>query len=336
MDVQNPARIERELQKQVLAASASGTRASLFNLVVFRQRSAAGPVDEALNGLLGKRPARILQVESGYDGPSEVDVSARCSLDAQDRGVCFEILQIRSGSDGLGIDPGCWVPLLIRSLPVYVWWLEPSGRLAGAFDPLETAADRFVLHSGFWEEQGEDPARSLATLAGLVRRGAAVADFSWHRLLPLRRWTARLFDPPENRQRLERIEQVELHGGRRSEALLLFLWLAARLGWTVEDLTPGRPVFRVDDRRVTAEHHAPAPLQDGFRLEFRIAGEGRLGLHCSGAGCGVVGDPAGSEHTVRMRVPGDPEILLQEVDAVRADPVLVEALEMLPEEPERG
>jgi hypothetical protein len=386
MDIRDPAGIERELERRVLAASGTGTRASMFNLVVVHRLAEAGPVEPALEGMMGKRPARIVRVESGNAGPSRVFVSARCATGTPERAVCFEEIVIQDGEDGLGRDPGYWTPLLIRHLPVYLWWLEETGPLAGDAARLREVADRLLVDTGFREERGEEPYAALGRLAVLAGSSLDLSDFSWQRVLPLRRWTARLFDPPENRARLERIEGVSLDGGRRSEALLLFLWLASRLGWRPERpegaRIPEGGSARFLDRSgqpVTLEHRGgsrppaeplsgtPVPhgalaphgsaslsphvalsprgdlrpgsggtrLSDGFRLEFRIRGETPLAIRCGENGCAFLERPGAEEQAIRLQIPDDTQILIAEVDARRADPLLREALRVL-ERPPHG
>lgn len=342
MDIRDPAGIERELERRVLAASGTGTRASLCNLVIVHRREEPGPVESALEGMLGKRPARIVRVERGNAGPSRVFVSARCSAGIPDRAVCFEEIVIQDGEDGLGRDPGYWTPLLIRHLPVYLWWLEETGPLAGDAARLQEVADRLLVDTAFREERGEEPRAALARLAALAGSSPELSDFSWQRVLPLRRWTARLFDPPENRARLEKIEGVSLNGGRRSEALLLFLWLASRLGWRLERPEgvpmPEEGSDRFLDRSeqpVAALHRGGARLSGGFRLEFRIRGEASLAIRCGESGCAFLERPGAEEQAIRLRFPDDTQILIAEVDARRADPLLREALQVL-EKPPHG
>ncbi len=331
MEIGNPGQIERELQRKVLAASGTGIRASLFNLVIFERPEEPGPVDAALGALFGRRPARIVRVESGPGGPTRVEVSALCATDPQAQGVCFEEIRIYSGADGLGRDPGYWAPLLIHSEPIYLWWLEATEALGPFLPQVEQIADRLIVDTGRRERRGEQPLAGLRFLAGEAESVSGLADFSWHRILPLRRWTARLFDPPENRDSLERIERVRLEGGGRSEALLLFLWLASRLGWEGESLEEDRYRFRDRSAKPVLLEHLPgrapaAGFQAGFRLEFGIRDRPPLALRCDESGCALLDRPGAGELAVRLRFPDDGEILLAEVDAGRADPAYLQAL----------
>ena len=236
MEIRDLVKIERELQRQVLAASGAGMRASLFNLVVFERKEQSGLADPALSALFGLRPARVLRSEAGHRGRTEVEVSARCSGGGADRAVCFEEIRIRGGEDGLSRDPGCWTPLLIPGVPVNLWWLEPLEAILPLLGQFEECADRLIVDTGLRERAGDDPLWSLRLLAGELESVGALSDLAWRRILPLRSWAARLFDPPANREALERIERVRLEGGLRSEGGCCSCgwppaWAGRRSGW---------------------------------------------------------------------------------------------------------
>jgi hypothetical protein len=193
----HPADIEREIQRQIAAASATRTKASLFNLLIFRRAFSLDPSAEALDYLLGRRPARLILVEGGVDSPSEAFVSARCHPDPASVELCFQEIRIQCGPDGVGRDRGFWSPLLIRDIPMFVWWLDRMESLPGQLPGLAPLADRLIVYSGFAEQQGESPQAVLGSLAAEVARtGVPCSDFSWRRLHSLRLNTARLFDPP--------------------------------------------------------------------------------------------------------------------------------------------
>ena len=299
----DPREIEREIQRQIAASSASRTKASLFNLVIFRRLFATDPSAEALGYLLGRRPARLILIESGSTNPSEAFVSARCHPDPKNVELCFQEVRIQDGPDAVGRAPGFWSPLLIRDIPVFVWWLEAIDLLPALLPGIVPFADRFLADSGFAEEQGTDAGEALRGLADGARAHALpLSDFSWHRLHPLRLAAARLFEPPAARDLLQRIRAVHLQGGRRAEALLLFHWLAARLGWTpapAAGAAAGAPAvprtrrLEMHDASGTAVrlvHEQPRRLEAGFALQFELVGGRTLGLECPGGNNGFARD----------------------------------------------
>jgi hypothetical protein len=340
----HPAEIEREIQRQIAAASASRTKASLLNLVIFRQAFSRDPSAEALSYLLGRRPARLILVESGVDSPSEAFVSARCHPEPKNLELCFQEIRIQDGPDGVGRDPGFWSPLLIRDIPVYVWWLQSAGLLPEMMGGLAPLADRFMAYSGFAEERGEDPANTLHELAVWTRSGGLpCSDFSWLRIHPLRLNTARLFDPSSARELLEDIRSVRLQGGRRAESLLYFLWLAARLGWVPRRRKDGGlAASDAQGNEVRLLHEQAGALEAGFSLQIETGGRRRLGFECSGGGaadgppCGQLTGPDGRTEHVGFRVPTAGEVLLREVDSHAPDPVFREVLDLFAAETFQG
>ena len=335
MSLTHPADIEREIQHQIAAASATRTKASLFNLVIFRRAFTLDPSAEALDYLLGRRPARLILVESGVDSPSEAFVSARCHPDPGSVELCFQEIRIQNGPDGVGGDPGFWSPLLIRDIPMFVWWLEATEALPERLAGLAPLTDRFTIHSGFAEQRGESPPAVLRRLAvEVAMAGIPCSDFSWQRIQPLRLNTARLFDPPASRDLLQEIRSVRLRGGTQAESLLYFLWLASRLGWTPRSGRGGSlGMTDATGAEVRVIHETPGPLESGVAVRIELTDGRRLELQCRGAedrhsGCGQLSGPNDRKEFVSFVVPTVGEILLREVDSHAPDRVFREVLEL--------
>ncbi len=321
----------------------AGTRTSLFNLVIFRSGGAGGgaagtrdPVTTALDSLLGKRPARIISMEEGGGERTSVFVSGRCFPDVRNRGVCFEEIRIQNGADGLGRDLGTWSPLLIRDLPVFVWWLDRLSPLPPLLLQAAELIDKLLVDTAYCLSLGESPLTGLGELARLRARTrgiVTVSDLAWRRILPLRLHVARLFNPEEARSRLDKISRVSLSGGSRAEALLFFLWLAARLGWKARRMGgPSASFLDPSGGRIEAVQQKEAALDAGFGVGFSFSDAGRdLKLSCGAGGCVEMGDEKGV-----YRFLEDGELLLQEVDGFKQDPLLIEAIEAASEIPAAG
>jgi len=292
-----------------------GAKANLFNLVIVSLAGAR--TDDAQEALLGRRPARIIRLAVGEPGPGEASVSGSCSPDALERGVCLEEIELPARGDPLASGAGVWTPLLDRDIPTLLWiagpW-KPEPRPAFAY------ADKLIVDSSPVDE----PLPMLAALHELrlsMRGRLTVADLAWSRLRPLRVHAARAFDPPEARDALAGLAEVRLEGGTTSEALLFFLWLAARLGWQAS-AERGSPSFRdAAGIPLATVHDAPAPLARGARLSFASRAGTRLGITCSASGCASIGDERSP-----WRIVSDAELLLEEVDSLTQDALLAEAL----------
>ncbi len=326
----DPVAIEREIQKQISAVSATATRASLFTLVIFKQAFAPGPADGALNFLLGKRPGRIILVESGFEGESRAHVSARCDPRLKNLEVCFQEIHIQNGRDDIGRDPAFWGPLIVRELPAFLWWLEPILPFPELLRQAEEVTDRFLIDGTFQERLNIPPARLYRELAARWDFGGstAYADFAWASILPLRRAAARVFEPESERENLERIERVHLENGGRAEALLFFFWLASRLGWDPAGRDENRIRARDGRNGEVTFSHGPGPsLDHGYQLKFVLRDGKSYVLSCGENGLTCLSRPETQSQPLRFQVPTTGEILLQELDSPQPDPLFHEALQ---------
>jgi len=298
----------------------TGIKTNLFNLVIFRGSTGGpDPSAPALQFLLGKRPARIITLEASAGAETSVSVAGRCFPDKRNRGVCFEEISIRG--DAPGIDPGTWSPLLIRDLPVFAWWLAPAegiGALAGAAD----LVDKVIVDT----QLSADPMAALGRMHWLREETHGVmvlADLSWRRSFPLRVQVARAFNPAGLRERLSRISGVTLRGAAAAEGTLFFLWLAARLGWSVRRRAAGLPAFvQAGGRDITALHDGGPALTAGFTADFSFDDGGPpVTLEGGPDGCGS--GPAGR---IAYHALDEGEALLEEVDGMKQDPLFLEIL----------
>jgi len=131
-----------------------------------------------------------------------------------------------------------------------------------------------------------------------------ISDFSWRRGRVLREQTARAFDPPETRPLLDALRSVQLWGGSKMEAWLYFQWLASRLG-----------------RDLATDHAGEGPLQEGFKVTFRMEGAADIEIGCTRGGCLSRGEEKGA-----FRFPTEGEILMDEMDTMVRDAIFAEVL----------
>ena len=334
--VLDPRSIEREIARIRERESnpySSGVKTNLFTLVIFRkpgQREKDDPLAAALQYMLGRRPARIITIDRVDAPETGVVVSGRCFPDRRNRGVCFEEVQIESGEDGLGEDPGAWAPLLIRDLPVYAWW--PDSLADSDFSwqkPILEAAsliDKLIVDSANSQDSGAPASVTMGGLLSLREKAGGsffISDFAWRRGRVLRELTARAFDQPEMRLLLSAIRSVALDGGTRADSLLFSCWLSTRLGWAPLGGDDAAGAYR--DRsggEIRLTHRAlGSSLSDGFRIRFSFDAAEDMEIGCTRGGCVSNGAERGA-----YKFPSDGEILLEEVDTLTRDPVYQEVL----------
>ncbi|MFW5689592.1 MAG: glucose-6-phosphate dehydrogenase assembly protein OpcA [Spirochaetota bacterium] len=335
--------VEAELARLQRELTNSEVRTSLFNLVVMSPDAQRAMVDEALNYLLGKRAARVIHIVTKPDATSSLEISARCFVDREHKGVCFEEIIITNGSDGQGGAPGTWIPLLVRDIPTYILWLDTISDKRGLFSHVQNQADKIIVDSDQSVELGEEPDALLPLLAGVaVSQGVPLADFSWKRLRPYRRLAAAAFDADDRLGLVNEIVSVHVRGLRPMAGHLLGLWFAERLGWTRAaaperesgDAAGSAGAAAASDRyrdvrgrpvEVTVEPGEPGC---NVAVSLRLASEHTVDIEAGTDGCADVEYPGGEEERT-VTIPSNGEILLEEVDAVYADDFYRDALALL-------
>lgn len=320
----DPVAIEQQLRKMQQEISPNEARTNLFNLVVYVDGHDDAKLTDALNYLHGKRPARVIVVRRNAGGETRADATARCVTDKDDKILCIQEILISSGDDKAGEAPETWTPLLIREIPVFVWWLASleGVNLPGLFDDI---ADRVFLDSGL----AKDP---LAFLGDLAQRKEAfktpVTDFAWSRTAPLLKLTAHAFNGTNHRPLLSEISSVTFEGGQVAEVTLYFQWLKTKLGWTGACAPEGKAWSLTDETgdRLTLIHRGSAELSLGFVVTFTTRSGTTLRLSDSRQGFAVAEGSGLEKYSSVFRYQDTGEILLTEVDRNASDRLFLEAL----------
>jgi len=318
----DPVAIEQQLRKIQQEVSPNEARTNLFNLVVYVDGHDDVRLVDALNFLHGKRPARVIVVRRNAGGETRTDVTARCVTDKDDKVLCIQEILISSGDDKAGEAPETWTPLLIREIPVFVWWLASLEKapLPSLFDDI---ADRVFIDSGL----AASPLAFLADLAGR-REGfkTPVTDFAWSRTAPLLKLTAHAFNAADRRPLLAEIASVTFQGGGAAEVALYFQWLKTKLDWTG---TPAVGPWNLKDeagKPVVLTHQGPAALSEGFVVSFTLRSGVVLTLRDSRQGYAVSEGSGLDKYTSVFRYQNTGEVLLTEVDRNASDRLFSELL----------
>ncbi len=162
--------------------------------------------------------------------------------------ACYEEVLIPARTEDAPLLQSFVEPLLLGELPVALWVPQEPDCTAQDFRRIAALADRMVLDSAAFA----DPVRGLRLMSHLILEvggRTTLGDFSWARLTPWLEMVADLFEDPDYRSMLDRLETVVvsygsevvdselLAGGEErlgpavSRALLFCGWLATRLGW---------------------------------------------------------------------------------------------------------
>ena len=214
-------------------------RATALNLVTYADsRAAAERMSQWIADLAEQHPVRaiILGSEPGPTMDLETQVAAQCHPALAGRLVCFEEIQIMGSPQAEERLAALTFSLLLRDLPIVLWWPGDLPIGSPLFERLAANADRLLADSA----SARNPRvllRQLVALGHAQHCECTVDDLNWDRLTPWRELTAQFFDPADCRPWLGRLFQVRIdyvageRGGGQVTAYLLAAWLATRLGW---------------------------------------------------------------------------------------------------------
>jgi len=218
-------------------------RTSVLTLVVIAPRPETAERALAAIGALNQRhPSRAIVVSPGdFDGPALMDahIYAACKLSERAGAeMCTEEILVKTGGELSQHLSRVVTPLLIHDLPVVLWWPDDPPFGSRQFTEVVGTADRLLVDSGSFHEDG---GARLAGLATVVSDGTAVSDIGWMRLTLWRELLAGLFDHPLLLREIDHIRHVRIDISRPtstmriSKAAFYCGWLASRLGWEVKE-----------------------------------------------------------------------------------------------------
>ncbi len=131
-------------------------------------------------------------------------------------------------------------PLFKQDLPAYLWWLHDLPTDTVVVRQLSNLCNRVIVDSSLFTR----PVDSMSNLSLLVRDlpCCAFSDLNWARISPWRELIAQFFDVVEYRPYITGVNQITIEyaagpsvqegSANPLQAVLLALWLKARLGWT--------------------------------------------------------------------------------------------------------
>jgi glucose-6-phosphate dehydrogenase assembly protein OpcA len=234
----------RSLLRERHAADRSFIPARVLTLVVIVDREWKGEIENRLERVGRYHASRtiVCAVEAGRTTlDAQVTISSPDAKDSDTDGadaisLGHERIELLVGEDRLPTLDAIVDPLVISDLTTVLW--APHGHRA-AIDALSTLGQVVLFDSV--EAPSTDDALDRATA---LSSDLHVVDLAWLRSTPWRERIANTFDPPDMRPELALISSVTArhHPDSAVAGLLLFGWLATRLGWK-----PGSMVSRRDE-----------------------------------------------------------------------------------------
>lgn len=224
--------LERELVSSLRESAAGSPRAMAATVVSVSPVATAEQSDAFVDALMGRRPVRILhlRIGTGAAEPFHSWASARCSLDRQNRGVCFEDIYIESADDAAA-DPRSWGAFVLRELPALLLWNIPLFSCPSCMGDWADTIDLVAFDGGVDPASRSGEAKDYAqAVLSSFSAAPALADFSWERLERVRIAVARLFDSPGSPKSLGSVSSVEVRAEDPWGRSLLAGWIASRPG----------------------------------------------------------------------------------------------------------
>jgi hypothetical protein len=303
--------LERELVAHLRENASGNARAMAATVVVVSEAVRAEAADAVVDRLMGRRPARVLHLRGFADEGYKSWSAARCSLDRQSRGVCFEDIYLESPDDS-AYESRIWAPFVVRELPALLFWnLGPKLLSSCDFDCADRVDLTFVDGSSdipyFGTAIDSYASASFAAIEGT----AGFADLAWERALPVRLAASRLFDGGRGAD-LDAIKEVRIRSVDAWSAALMRGWIVSRLGKRAKGVSfdsaagnePVSVTFALQGHR-----QASAVFRDAKRAHLDFAD--------------------GTEIEVSFPAPDDGLSLARLVDAPLVDPLFVETLRSL-------
>lgn len=336
-------------------------RAATMNLIsAARSRRDAERVRQTIASLEDIHPSRATILYSDTSAPIDptagLDVQIELLEQTSARGrpaTVFECITIDVSAENEVQLASIASPLLMPDLPDVLWWATDPTDTSQLFTELVNVCDRLIVDSAM----AVHPAAGLHNLRGFVgdmNEDVALGDLAWARLSPWRRLTTQFFDVPGTLPVLELIDEISITYGNSahqwpgfSGALLYAGWLGSRLGWrTPGELLPvrGDPnVWRAtlragtsgQEREVSVTLRPTArPLAASTLLDVKLAADGgkagvfkidRLDENEISTSSDMPGS-ASIVRTVFAPIPGEADILAEQLRAFSRDPVFEAAM----------
>ena len=360
------ARAAAALATSLAAAQESGpesgqhvvARTSVLNLVVLAVDEITAKKCAAIIASSASRHASRSLILSAVDPEGEpgimASVEALAFTTAAGRTETgAETIYIRTyGETGLHLT-SVIVPLLVRDLPVALWWPNDPplhSHRAGRLLPL---ADRLIVDGSAWSGDGLDILAQLAEVAD----GRNLYALDWA-LLRQSRWReaiASVYDLPDLRPHLGAVRRIDVEyatdepgdpNGTTNVVRPLYhvAWLASRLGMTVHEPLKREP----DGRRVATlrqRNHEVEVVLRPADSDLAAGSTVRVVITSRLRGTDLVGEVAAGDRDVEVTVRDDGrervkrtylaprlnevDLLSLSVQGSAADPVSVQALAMV-------
>ncbi len=189
-------------------------------------------IDHSISEL---KPRRLITLAPTIGKGRELEalVAAYCPLPEEGGGnaACGDVVVLRGDVESLKDSLHTVEQLIPNDLPSWLWWNGSLDEDPDLLNKVAIPVRRLIIDTALGE-----PLRCLDLLQGSIKNGQAVNDLNWLRLRTWRETLAMVFDPPNRREILHNLVNVDIdiEGENPVQGLLFAAWIADRLEWKLE------------------------------------------------------------------------------------------------------
>jgi glucose-6-phosphate dehydrogenase assembly protein OpcA len=279
-------------------------RACAMTLVVAAESDQdAASVSGTVAELMHEHPSRAVVLRpSAEPGAMEARVFAQCWMPFGKRQqICCEQIEITASKDRLDEVPGAILGIMVPDLPVVLWARGREWLSAPEFQLVLPLVHKLIIDSASLGE----PARAVSLMRALQSETTHVGDLAWTRLTSLRQALAHMFEDAGLLPRLAHVENIAVEYGDHP---ISGAYLA---GW----LQTGLPRAKVSLKHRTAALSSVRLSGKGVDIAVEL-------------GSTLVIRVDGAEYKAVLPVPGECDLMREELSILEADPVFTAAFDI--------
>lgn len=231
--------IQKELSRLSVQSSCEGTKACLFNLIVYTHEPPRTQYfKEVIKMIMMQFPCRIIFIEGNLSSKeNHLQVKVTTEKTENGRGIVCDQISIQASSQQINRVYFLLLPLFVPDLPIYLLWGQDPTTEYTILPHLQHFATRLIFDSEATEDLQQF---SLDMLNQINSSSIPIVDMNWARISGWREVLAEVFDSPERFEQLASAKNIKIIYNDRlndlffrpaTQAIYLQAWLSARLGW---------------------------------------------------------------------------------------------------------
>ena len=282
--------------------SKQGTNSGVLRACSMTLVVAAESDEDAVNAsgllaeLMHEHPSRAVVLRpSAEAGAMEARVFAQCWMPFGKRQqICCEQIEITASKDRMSEVPGAILGIMVPDLPVVLWARGKEWLSSPEFQLVLPLVQKLIIDSATLGE----PVHAFSLMRTLQAETTYVGDLAWTRLTALRQAISHLFEDAALLPHLQDVEEIAVdYGAHPTSGAYLAAWLHK-----------GLPHARVALRHRQADVSAVRLHGHGVDIAMEL-------------GPSLIIRVNGNEHRAVLPVPGECDLMREELGILEGDPV---------------